>query len=296
MGVPGESSALEIAAAAGFPQELLSRAKARIGTEWLDLAAKLRSIDDELARTREARRQAEVGKQEAARLRERLEEKMRVSLERMQTEEARSRVERERFVKEKRREIENLVRELRERGADKESVVAAKSAVERELREVAGEEAVTPAAPEGTPAVGDVVESLTFRRTGEVVAVATDGVTVAFGHIRMRLAPGDLVRVQSGARNQDADSAPVEPLRFDPRVDVRGLTRDEAWESVQRLLEEATVNGARELSILHGKGTGALRRMLWDALRRDPRVEAVRLAEESAGGSGVTLVAMRVQA
>ena len=71
------------------------------------------------------------------------------------------------------------------------------------------------------------------------------------------------------------------------------MTREEADDVVTKFLDEAVMTGSAELTIVHGKGGGVLRRALWDRLRRDSRVEAVKLAEAAAGGSGVTMVKMK---
>ena len=60
-----------------------------------------------------------------------------------------------------------------------------------------------------------------------------------------------------------------------------------------KFLDEARMTGAAELTIVHGKGGGVLRRALWDRLRRDSGVETVSLAQAAAGGSGVTVVKLK---
>jgi len=62
---------------------------------------------------------------------------------------------------------------------------------------------------------------------------------------------------------------------------------------VRKFLDEARMVGSAELTIVHGKGGGVLRRALWDMLRKDSRVEAYSLAEAAAGGSGVTVVKLK---
>jgi DNA mismatch repair protein MutS2 len=298
MGFPGESSAFEIAAGAGLPARVVERARTRIGREWLDMGAKLRSLDEELHKAQVARSAAELEQQRAARLRQEYDTRLSEARAEAKAGAARLRAEEDRFLREKRREIENLVRQIKEQKASHESVVAAKQHVEQALAEVRPEPeelALPESAPEGLKP-GDNVESHTFRRQGVVVETSENRATVAFGQIRVELAAADLRLVKPA--EVEAEPVPVsgEPYNFDTRLNVRGMTREEADEAVTKFLDEARMNGSAELTVVHGKGGGVLRRALWDRLRRDSSVEAVSLAEAAAGGSGVTVVKLKSSA
>ena len=295
MGFPGESSAFEIAAGAGMPAKVIERARTRIGREWLDMGAKLRSLDDELHKAKVARSAAELEQRQAAKLRQDCDVRLREARLEAKAAQERLRSEEDRFLREKRREIENLVRQIREQKASHESVVAAKQRVEQALADVSSEpeEPDLPgAAPEGLKP-GDNVESHTFRRQGVVVEVRENQATVAFGQIKVELAAADLRLVKPAEVKPEPEPVQSEPYLFDTRLSVRGMTREEADEAVTKFLDEARMVGSAELTIVHGKGGGVLRRALWDRLRRDSRVGAVSLAEAAAGGSGVTVVKLK---
>jgi DNA mismatch repair protein MutS2 len=295
MGFPGESSAFEIAAGAGMPAKVIERARTRIGREWLDLGAKLRSLDEELHKARAARSAAEQEQRQVAKLRQEYDLRLREARLDAKAAQERLRSEEDRFLREKRREIENLVRQIREQKASHESVVAAKQHVEQALADVSiGPE--EPELPGAVPQVlkpGDNVESHTFRRQGVVVEVKENQATVAFGQIKVELAVADLRLVSPGEVQPEPDPVQPEPYMFDTRLSVRGMTREEADDAVAKFLDEARMVGSAELTIVHGKGGGVLRRALWDRLRRDSRIEAISLAEPAAGGSGVTVVKLK---
>ncbi|MCX6843736.1 MAG: endonuclease MutS2 [candidate division WOR-3 bacterium] len=295
MGFPGESSAFEIAAGAGMPAKVIERARTRIGREWLDMGAKLRSLDEELHKAQVARSAAELEQQRAARLRQDCDGRLREAREEARTAKERLRAEEERFLREKRREIENLVRQIKEQKASHESVVAAKQHVEQALAEVEPEPE-EPELPGSAPEElkpGDSVESHTFRRQGVVVETSENRATVAFGQIRVELAVADLRLVKPADLKPEPEPVSAEPYNFDTRLNVRGMTREEADEAVTKFLDEARMTGSVELTIVHGKGGGVLRRAIWDRLRRDSGVETVSLAEAAAGGSGVTVVKLK---
>ena len=292
MGFPGESSAFEIAAGAGMPAGVIERARTRIGREWLDMGAKLKALDGELHKARVVRSAAETEQRQAARLRQEYETRLREVKDEAKAGAERLRSEQDRFLREKRREIENLVREIREQKASHESVVAAKRQVEQELAEV-NAEPEEPELPGSLPEElkpGDYVESHTFRRQGVVVEVRENQATVAFGQIKVELAAADLRLVKPAEVKPEPEPVQPEPYLFDTRLSVRGMTREEADDAVAKFLDEAVMAGSPELTIVHGKGGGVLRRALWDRLRRDARVESINLAEPAAGGSGVTVV------
>jgi DNA mismatch repair protein MutS2 len=112
----------------------------------------------------------------------------------------------------------------------------------------------------------------------------------------MELSRADLEVVQAAEVRPEPEPVQPEAYRFNPHLNVMGMTRDEAEEATQKFLDEAVAVGSSDLSILHGKGTGVLRRTLWDRLRRDSRVEGVRLAEAAQGGAGVTVVKLKARA
>jgi DNA mismatch repair protein MutS2 len=73
-------------------------------------------------------------------------------------------------------------------------------------------------------------------------------------------------------------------------VDLRGLRAEEAVASLQQHLDQAVLSGNNEMEIIHGRGTGALRRAVHEELARIPDVREYFLANEEQGGDGVTIV------
>lgn len=294
MGIPGESSAFEIAEQLGLPSHLLERARKFVGKEWLDLNLKLRAVEEELRKLKEERLQLATEKKKADELVAAYQERQSQFEKWRQQEERRVRDEQERLLKETRRQVENLVRELRERNADRQSVVKAKQFIEENLERLKNDlpaDKPTEIATPVTFAIGDLVESNVFRRRGRVLEVKGKDVLVAFGQIKMTVGADTLTRLDSKLPEAQVES--VNEFEFVPRLNIRGMTTEEAQIALNQFLAEAEAAGAKELSILHGKGTGTLRRMLWHRLRKDHRVCEVRFAEPAEGGMGVTLVKLR---
>ena len=77
---------------------------------------------------------------------------------------------------------------------------------------------------------------------------------------------------------------------FKPECDVRGMTGEEGWFVVDKYLDEAKVASVKSVTIIHGKGTGALRKGIHQYLRRQKHVKSFRLGEFGEGDAGVTIV------
>ena len=85
----------------------------------------------------------------------------------------------------------------------------------------------------------------------------------------------------------------LEPRQLRNEIDVRGMLADEAVAAVDKFLDDAFLAGFHEILIIHGKGTGALRKRIAEYLPRHPRVASYRLGEWNEGGSGVTVAELK---
>jgi DNA mismatch repair protein MutS2 len=311
MGVPGESSALAMAAQLGFPGDVLTRARRYMDEDWLNLAERLKSLSAELDKTRRLKAELVQERSQAVALRKELEEKT-ARLRQQETDDRRrTQVEQAALLKQTRRDIENLVRQIREQQASHEAIKAAKNYVEERLTLVpAGTESAPGAAAESAgrpdpgrrelpgkpgpraPQIGDYVHSRTFRRDGSVVELARHEAVVAFGNVKMRLPVKDL-EVLAQAEPVTPKAEPVDTEPFDPRLDVHGLNQEEARARLAEFLDAATLSDAHQVTVLHGKGSGKLRALLWENLKRDRRVQAFRPGGPNEGGNGITFVTLK---
>ena len=295
IGYPGESSAFEIASRIGVPEQLIERARRRVGSDWLDLSARIKELDAELRRVREVRRAAESREREA---------EVRRDVDRRKQAEAEQEIARQReqlrareltFLESSRRRIENLVREIRESQAERAAILSAKRHLEREFERLAADEAPTSATVEtGKLNVGDVVESRSLQQQGELVRVDGENSTVSFGRVRMQLKTADLVRIDTVPPRRATGEPAGQSFVFNPMLDLRGMTREEALGVVTGYLDEAVCCGTERVTILHGKGAGVLQKMLWQFLRSDARIAGFRFGEPAEGGGGVTTVDLKV--
>ncbi|MDE3092094.1 MAG: Smr/MutS family protein, partial [Chloroflexota bacterium] len=152
-----------------------------------------------------------------------------------------------------------------------------------------------PTAGEGSPVeIGDRVFVPRLGQPGKVIALDENGADVQVGNFRVRLKPDELgekvttpestsERVTSRVSLPEAESPGVE-------VSLRGMRADEALDKLEKYLDRAYLAGLPYVRIVHGKGTGTLRKLTRDLLGDHPLVAQIREAAPYEGGEGVTVV------
>jgi DNA mismatch repair protein MutS2 len=293
LGRPGTSQALRIAERLGLEEDVVSAARARVAPERL-------RIGELLAETEAAeRRAAEQAAAAASVLRdaERRHAEVARELERAQERRESARrdghAEAERELAGVRAELEALRAELRDarrlrRDEDQDralgTITSRVRGAERGLADLGG-----PVAFEGQLAVGDPVEAPDFGVRGTIAALrGGEAEVVGAAGQRIRI---PVERLRPSRERPPEERAPAVSVRASARgdvsdqVDVRGLPADEAREQVRRAVDDAALAGLAEVRIVHGRGTGALRRAVREELSAHPLVAAT----ESEAADGATL-------
>jgi DNA mismatch repair protein MutS2 len=303
MGVPGGSSAIEIAGRLGMDPSVLDEARRKLKSEDLtfermlaDLHAKQRQLTNDLARAVEARTEAEAAAAEAKAQLTRLE-----ATEREQRKGIKKRLQ-EQFTR-ARAEVQATVDEVKR----DQRLIKAKEAKQRLL------ELETRASAQLAPSVdpipleqleaGDQVEIAGLGMTGRLLESPRDK-----KRVRVKVGEGELLatvahligigRPSGSLPLPSVVSAPTavgRPYHIEAHrsVDVRGHAADEALDHVTAALDRATVEGAPSLRIIHGHGTGKLKATLRSYLKHSPYVVQARPGDRAEGGDGVTIVMIR---
>lgn len=311
-GRPGRSYGLAIARGLGFPAEVLDRADAYrddAGARMDDLLADLEG-KERLASRMLAELEGE--RERAAALRSEMETREETLSRAERQHSARARREARRMLLEGRARVEEAIAGLEERvraGDDlREASRAARRMVEDAVRALDVPEAPPPrvdqaAEPRLEP--GAKVRMIDSGARGAVVSVDGERVVVNVRGLRLRVGRGLLAPdddggddVRSGEERGRAGAVPVTrgaagDVDANTEVDLRGRRADEAELALSRALDAAAVADLRELRVIHGKGTGALRERVAVVLGRDPRVERFRAGKPGEGGYGVTVARIR---
>lgn len=286
-GHPGPSYALTIGERLGLPAAVIARARAHLSDETRrleallsDLAAREREAD---ARVAEAARQlAEAGA--AA-------ERTRVAALHAESDAARIR-------REAHAEARALLADARRRvGHELDRLKAEETTRRRQAQQVyqrlrlAETEFPPPPSDRSPTALPDEVQLRGLGLRGRVVAEHDGMVTVQAGRLTVRIARSELEGAPVGAGPARTPAISVPTRRDVPReLRLMGFAADEALGAVDKFLDDAILAGHRAVRLVHGKGTGALKRAIESCLRTHPLVSAFRSAAPADGGSGVTLV------
>lgn len=322
-GVPGRSYGLSIARRLQLPEEVIVRAEERLPVGERDLAVLLADVE---ARESALTDRERLMDRENDKLRSRLatvsDRELKVR-EREREAERAARQEARQYLLEARGQVERAIADIRARAAaESEAFDAAARVARRTVEEAAAAQgaaaeavhqraareraradekkrgpgnAQRPAA--ATPAVvaplveGDhVLVGTLGDKVGRIVSVRGSEARVAVGSLTVNVPLTSLSRTkaapQAAIRLSLGDIPEVEPVR---EVDVRGLRVDEVDDQVLQALDAAVRNDLRELRIIHGKGTGALRARVSEMLKKDTRVSGFRLGAWNEGGAGVTV-------
>ena len=298
IGLPGQSNALAIARRLGIDETVLERAEAQVAPGARELEGLLDEIRRERTAVADARQGEEAARHEAEELRLRLaEQRGQIDVER-ETILGDARREGEALVSRARRELERLERRERDRTADTaaaerlqaldtELEAAAQRAQAKPSRKVAAfSEVLTP---------GDVIRVRDIPQEGEAVTgVGEDGrVEVQFGSMRMKVSVDRIERVEAepAARSGTVVGVPM-TTNVSAELDLRGQRAEEAVLTFEGHLDEAFRAGLPFIRIIHGKGTGALRAAIREALARHPLVRRYETAPPREGGDGVTIAVL----
>jgi DNA mismatch repair protein MutS2 len=319
-GTPGRSLALEIAGRLGLNQAILDAARRNISAREAQLAehlakidADMRSLDHErrlVGREREAL--GEAGDRMKAReqaLREREERVRQRADEEISARVRAAREDIDKVVEELRREVERLTAEASRRalhgrplptgdaGAARSQARAALDDVADRLRGEPEPAAAPPSAAGPAARVGDRVLLRGLGVEGRVLAVQSGEAEVDVRGKRLRAqvaelhvvggpSPADPARGSVNVTVSARDSAPTE-------INVIGCSVDEALSRIERFLDDLLMTDERQIRIIHGFGTGQLRRSIGEYLDKHSLVVAHRAAPQEHGGGGVTVAELK---
>jgi len=301
VGDPGTSHAFDIAARMGLPADLLVQARARAGTERVQVEKLLADLD---RRARDLIRTQHDLEQERAvhASRNRELEKRLADIEKERREILKAtRKDAEELARQGRRAIEQAVRDIRSSGADKSVVRTARDRIAG-----LGPEAADPEGAGARPprlVVGQRVRIPHLNLIGTVMEVRSGKVVALAENLRLNLDVASVMPLE-GEQDTGATRDPGaaggwawhdESPAVAPEIDLRGQRGEEAWELLDRLIDRAIPTGMEIVNVIHGFGTGRLRDFIYERLQRDARVASVSEAGPGQGGGGVAVVRLKIR-
>lgn len=312
VGVPGKSNAFAISERLGLSKDIIDDAKARIGVQNASFEATIEKLEQtrallerDRAETAKKLREAEESAKKAAFLRAELS----VRLEKA---DEKARRDAERIISDARRTAEDTFAELdemrRKMNDDEQTqeVNRARSELRRKLNESQGKlKAKAPEQPKEEKKsardvrAGDTVEIKSMGVKAEVIDVNPDGtLNLRAGIMNVKLKPDDVYLIEGHAAKQKKQSVTLAGstaprAAVSPEIDLRGMESIEAVNAAEQYIDSAVMGKLKTVTIIHGKGTGALRAAVQQMLKRNKAVKSYRLGRFGEGESGVTIVELK---
>ncbi|NLW63714.1 MAG: endonuclease MutS2 [Syntrophomonadaceae bacterium] len=298
IGLPGQSNAFEIAEKLGFDTMLVQRARQYVPQQEQEISRLLTDL-------KEQRFQARAEKEAARNLQKQLEEErnrlQHQALEMEREKEQfinRIQAEASQYLETVSREIEGLLDEFKRRAREAEAPKWHEIEEMRKRYQQAVPDPGLRVDPDSQPVSpqkvkpGDYVEIKSVKQKGYVLEANGDEVVVQVGIMRLTVPRKDVVvrsspeEIASRQRNrsylENRKNIPTE-------INLRGMLAEQALDETERYVEEAFLAGLDRVRIIHGKGTGALRRAVREHLAGHPYIKEFRDGENSEGGIGVTI-------
>ena len=310
-GLPGKSNAFAISWRLGLSPSLIDRAKEL-------MAEDNKRFEDVLTRLEDTETKLEKEKQQAAKIKAEAEAMLEAA--RKQTEELKAKAEAEiekahvqaqRILTTAKASSEYIFDELnklqreKEKANAKERLEQARTAIKGSLKNAESSYSLhseqddsddyTPPRPFKED---DSVLLKDVNKTGIIKNISGESAVVRAGIIDVKTTLSNLRLVDANASNNKSakkgsatfvkTSAPVKL-----ELDVRGQTGDDAWFMVDRYIDDAIRNSYENVTIIHGKGTGALRNALWQFFKGDKRIESFRSGRYGEGETGVTILTLK---
>ncbi len=296
-GRPGRSYGIDMAARLGVPEEVISAARAALSGDEASLDRLLEQVEEDARRLRLERERAEADREAARRLLADAEARARAAAEEARSVRASAKQDARDVLASLRQRLKELSRtEVLGRAA----AADARREVEQLAQRLEPAEPVepVPSASAYDPRPGDRVRAPKLGKAGTVLFVHRDGVEIDAGGLKVRLPLREVVPL-GGMTAEIPRAAPgwhaelEEREGLTDRVNLLGMRAAEAVEAVDRFLDRAGLEGFKQVTIIHGLGTGALKEAVTAFLKGHALVASLRPGEAAEGGAGVTVVELK---
>ncbi|MFW6381105.1 MAG: Smr/MutS family protein, partial [Bacillota bacterium] len=292
--------AFEIALRLGLPAAIVEQAKGYINREDMEVEGIIADLNSERKKYRNLRMEVEAEKNKYSDLRQKYEQKL-SRLEQKEEEivsQARNRAES--IVDRARKETKRILRELKQQDyAVRSEVDREENRINDQIKELEDrffeEEEAREVLTDGEQIeVGDQVRVKSVGQKGEVLEVDREQgqARIQAGVMKVTTGLEELEKVeipedhsQEMARNYRVDKS----SNVSQRLDLRGERYHLAQQQLDKYLDDALLAGFKQVEIIHGKGTGALRQAVQETLEDHPHISSFRLGTQKEGGAGVTI-------
>ncbi|WP_316570907.1 endonuclease MutS2 [Neobacillus sp. YIM B06451] len=299
LGVPGRSNAFEISRRLGLDERVIANAKSQVSED-------SSQIDNMISKLESSRRDAENELAEAHELRKQAE-KLHADLQKQVIEfyEQRDAMMEKaaekagKLVEKAAEEAEEIIGDLRRMRLEKNAEIKEHELIEARQRLAGAAPKVKKTEKPGAKKAvqhsfspGDEVKVITFDQKGTLLEKTSDNEwNVQIGILKMKVAEKDLEYINTPKQKEVKPMAIVRgrDAHVPLELDLRGERYEDALFKVEKYIDDALLAGYPRVSIIHGKGTGALRQGVQEYLRNHRSVKKIRFGDAGEGGTGVTI-------
>lgn len=308
IGIPGKSNAFAISSKLGLPDYIIQSAKEQIDSDAVDMETLIADLEKSKRSIEDDKQAIENYKKEIESLKKNLEEKE-VSLEAKKSEILqKARAEARELIEEAKEVADRTIRDYNKwrsnpNKADMRDMEERRGGLGDKLKDYDKNITSVPKKTSGHKPkdfhIGDMVEVISMGAKGTITALPDNkgNVSVQMGILSSRLPISDLIIINEPSFTTDAASfrskgrtSINKAMTFSPELNVMGMTVDEAIPEIDKYLDDACLSHMSKVTIIHGKGTGALRKGIHQYLKRQPHVKSFRAGEFGEGEYGVTIV------
>ena len=305
IGVPGKSNAFEISRRLGLPDEIIGEAKKLLSSENIEFEDVLQSIDEDRTKIREYKEELEREKIDLEKENKRLQSKIKKLEDQKEKILEKSREEAKRLLLNTKENVDIILSEINEA---KDNISSENSKKIQEAQDLLREsikntrdkselEITKAANPIKEIKVGDKVRtSLGNIATVLELPDKKGNVLVQSGIMKMNMPKDSLTRIdvqEDTTKHNTRSILQNKATNVKSEIDIRGKNFEDAKDIVDKYLDDAYLSGLKSVRIIHGKGTGVLRKKLREHFRTVKTIKSYKDAEYNEGGDGVTVVILK---
>ncbi|XKE96015.1 endonuclease MutS2 [Metaplanococcus flavidus] len=303
IGVPGRSNAFEISKRLGLPEHIINHAQSFTGTDSRQVDSMIASLEKSRRESeQDAERSSEVLK-ESEKLKEELAAQLKLYEQKKEQLEEKAREKARKIVDQARAEAEEVISDLRKMQLNQQGTIKEHQLIDakKRLEGAAPENRILKKAAKDKQREvklkpNDEVKVISFGQKGTLVEKVSDKEwIVQIGILKMKLPESDLSYTKPEKEKETRTMATLKDRDSHVKLelDLRGERYEDALARVEKYLDDALLSNYHQVSIIHGKGTGALRQGVQQYLKKHPRVKSYRFGEAGEGGSGVTVAELK---
>lgn len=297
-GVPGNSYAFELATLLGLPKHIIERARSYLSRSENEIEQQLKIIYQLKVQSERLKAELEAEKLQLEQLRKEYQQRVNELKTKRKELLDNAKIEAYEIIRKANSLVEKTIKEIREQqksiGAIKKEFNEQKKEIEEQAKKVFSSLEQSSKSLE-TIFEGDNVYIDDPTSVGQVIKIFedTEEALVDFNGLKFKTKLNKLHKVQKQATESKPTSSEYLKFSAQTKLDLRGFRVHEAIREVDKFISEAILSNIDTITIIHGKGTGALRQSLQEFFQNHPQVESFREGTIEEGGAGVTVVKLR---